>query len=429
MRKKRIVARKNAKPEIVGRWDAPQPTPPTDSAPSQRRSPPKRRNATPLDGHPGKKQHRQPAKALSVTKFRAKFQAAAARDDYGLSDQKGPSPAAIWKELQAQREHDDPRGNARLAQMLSTSPRATRSGDDERHLPNVASDGLVPRQGLPAIDKRELVLAIVELVNLTYESTVGIGPGGLFNFKYEVALRLIDTGRRLRANRTEAARVAYRQRLLDHVANVYQGTTDEWYAQIPTNVVLVRGVLTTHQKALMSEQRDALRILFKHAKFRMPLSRAARTGADIRREGGPIRAAAKLLDDLDQLSASGLIKERKRVSPLFEHRAMEQPFPIGSGSEATASRFARFAYALYRAAADPTTPTESTLVRFKDAPDSREGLPGLLKATRFGRPFPISQKRGDLPVAGWESFDIPDKPPFRANPRAKANRPPQGEQA
>jgi len=238
--------------------------------------------------------------------------------------------------------------------LLSTTTRAERRKRKEPTPADVLRDELVPDSGND-IDLGHLLDAVVAVMELAHEATVGVGPGGLFNFEREAVDSLLRIADDLVAGRRKAADAVRRQHMLDELAAIYQATVDSWEPWSGRG----RPRTTDAQLHTLSVQEGALReFLKRHELPESRMKRLVRKGPEIVREGrGALKTAALVLNDLGVKSDSTLTKDRRRVHPLYEYRATHSAFPIpnydrASDEErtATAHRFSGFAEAIFFAA-------------------------------------------------------------------------------
>ena len=318
-------ARSNAKPEIMGRWVS---LPLGSSVAATE-------GGAPLDCSPECPKAGEPPSIDEVARVTAWI-------EQRVREREAASP-----------EHFRRRG----AELSSSSRLKLKAGENA---PDVLRDILVLRKGAQRFDLHGLLSAVHDLLALAFEATVGIGDAGLFNFERAVAQELVGLGARLREGRESALRIVHRQRLMDELVAIYTDTANAWGSAAPLekrrdgSFREVR--LSPRQEAAEAQQRDALEAWLKRAGRDLPTSAAFRQGKQIRADGGPVKAAARVLKRLKLGSDSATTKERTQLSPLFEYRATSRPFTSSapdtsrehSSPGTTATTLARFAVAIYR---------------------------------------------------------------------------------
>jgi hypothetical protein len=238
-----------------------------------------------------------------------------------------------------------------VAKVADTTPIASTSRGKKGPRVDPLRMDLVPGDPEDQSDVVGLLDAVVEVMNLVHEVAVGVGDGGLFNYEHDAVRELVKLGVKLRAGRTRAQTIARRQRLLQDMTAIYQVTADVWSDDKRRAVGRREDRLTPEQARDDQAQRRALAEIAD--KYGMPsqwLENCVLHGPYIRALGGPNKAAAQILDELDQGSDSALTKERGDVSPLFEYRAGQITFPLDLTDERraeVAARFGNFARNVY----------------------------------------------------------------------------------
>lgn len=257
------------------------------------------------------------------------------------------SREATYETLRAR----NPEGYRQIGEMLATQPRAKRSKGQA-----VSADVL--RYELVTdtfVDVAGLLDAIVAFVNLTFEATIGVGPGGLFNFEHAAIERLLEVGAELAERRRQARDLVRLQDMLDGLTRIYEETLNSWgpSGRIDPKNDNLECPLNAKQRTADRAQHAALKSFCE--KFGVPLHRLdamIRHPRAIKRNGaGPRKTAAAVLGAMRRgESTSSIEKDRGRISPLFEYRAKNDPFPLSSESDEVARKFGKFAWALLLAA-------------------------------------------------------------------------------
>lgn len=268
-------------------------------------------------------------------------------DARALEERFAAGREATYEGLRAQ----DPEGYRWIGETLATQPRAKRSKG-----PPVAADVLreeLVTDAFVNIDK--LLDALVAFVNLTFEATIGVGPGGLFNFEHAAIERLLEVADDLGEQRRHARELVRWQEMLDALTGIYEETLKAWgpSGRIHTENDHLESPLNAKQRLADRAQREALKSFCE--KFDAPLDRLdewVRHPRAIKRNGaGSRKTAAGVLGAMRRGgSTSSIEKDRGRIGPLFEYRAKNDRFPLSSESEEVAQQFGRFAWALFLAA-------------------------------------------------------------------------------
>ena len=248
-------------------------------------------------------------------------------------------------------EAQDPAGYRRLGELLSPEPRSKRKGGQAPPIDVLRNDLQV--EGEDAVDVSALLDAVVAVVGLAFDATIGIGDGGLFNFEHAAIEQLVATTKGIADDRKRAREMIRQQDMLEELTEIYDATSKAWGKDArrdPNH--RDRFLLTKPQERLLETQSQSLTALFeRHGVAAERLRFAVRDGRSIREAQGPLNAAGATLQAIGFDSGSAITKDQRRISALFEYRAAHETFPLAAGDDVTARRFAKFAYALFLAAA------------------------------------------------------------------------------